>query len=335
MGKLKVQRTLMCETHISTYFDGKLHGRKQMETSITKEEFYELIRAVEKADAWCPNGKNQGLETKNLLQKYKSRGGRVPAKESSRFEPYVNAQQTVRQNYKKFSSAFETLLPSFLTFRSRANVLAFVRLILKYERQVVPSLHMIFHVTEITWQTLNSLYKNWKKAMVVNAHFPSFLLNAWQVFDSTASSFTTFKVLKNKVEAKGQQYVGKDFWKITREETGVDFENAFDPCPWGCVFKDALSYEWPNGRVFLNPPFHLWEKFYYHAKKQFLDGGVDEMLLVMPFDRYHGFRNRDPCKWVLDLKKHEHTVFDVRYQYFLPDGSRHKNTFHTIVVHLF
>ena len=171
--------------------------------------------------------------------------------------------------------------------------------------------------------------------MLVNAHFPSFLLNAWQVFDSTASSFTTFKVLKNKVEPKGQHYVGKDFWKITREKIGIDFENAFDPCPRGSVFKDALSYEWPNGCVFLNPPFHLWEKFYYHAKRQLLDGAVDAILLVMPFDRYHGFRNREPSKWVLDLKTHKHAVFDVRYRYFLPNGSRHEDSFHTIVVHLF
>ena len=180
------------------------------------------------------------------------------------------------------------------------------------------------------------LYGQWKGVRVEEKHFPSFLLIAWNTLRGESPSFTTFQVGQEEQEAVGQRYVGNDFWVFTEEQTGINSRDAFDPCPRGSVWKDRRSYDWPGDLVYLNPPFNIWSSFYSHAMEQKEKFAFTNMLFIMPFDRYYGYQNAEPCQWVKKLHDCEKKkVFATRYRYFLPDGTRHERTFHTICVHVF
>ena len=137
-----------------------------------------------------------------------------------------------------------------MTSRGKKQLLAFCRLILRFEREVVTSVHMIFEESEnVTWKFLIDLYGHWKGVRVEEKQFPSFLLNAWNTLRGESPSFTTFQVGQEEQEAVGQRYVGNDFWVFTEEQTGINWRDAFDPCPRGSVWKDGHSYDWPGGLV--------------------------------------------------------------------------------------
>ena len=111
---------------------------------------------------------------------------------------------------------------------------------------------------------------------------------------------------------------------------------AADVCPEDNCFEDATKYDWPPGLIFLNADFNKLKSFWEHIKRQKKLGKVTEILMVMPFDRWYGYKNREPSDWVKELQQQErHTFFNLRYRFYKPDGSRYEDTFHIIFVRIF
>merc|ERR1712080_768710 len=90
------------------------------------------------------------------------------------------------------------------------------------------------------------------------------------------------------------QYFGRDIWPFLMYKTMRDWEGASDVCPQDNCFDNALKYDWPPCLIFLNADFNKLSQFWEHIKKQKKIGKVTEILMVMPFDRWYGYKNHEP-----------------------------------------
>ena len=304
-----------------------------MDTFLSKSEFYSFVRRVRDVDRWCPNGRYQGVEAKRLLQPFRTKKGRVPVRTFQRFQPYLEVKKTIAERHSDAKRQLSTLVPSTMSGRKKKKTLAFARLFLQHERRIVPTVHLIFEECDVSWNLLLKIYDAWKQCE--SSCFASFLIQVYKVLRGDATSFFSSNIISMQTESEGQRYVGNDFWKVVQDQTGVNWEDENDVCPRGTAFLDALTYQWPSGRVFLNPPFSHYSKFYKYAMQQFDAGNLTEILFVMPFNRFHGYNNREPSAWVKDLKERRHKHFDLRYAFYLPDGTRCEDTFHIMCVHVF
>merc|ERR1712080_501325 len=125
---------------------------------------------------------------------------------------YKRSQSTARATRKKFELEVSTMLPAHLTGSTKRKVLAFCRLLLKYERKITPCIHRAFEATIITWNSLIEITLWWKNSSLEEEYFPSFVLNACRVLRGEANSFVNFPLVDMKPNPKGQRYFGNDIW---------------------------------------------------------------------------------------------------------------------------
>ena len=314
-----------------------------MNQQLQRGRLQELCDRTKLADRWCPEGPSQGSEAKKLLHEHKINGLYYPKKRveshKERYHAYQQEKRNIRATHQLLQENLQKSFPEKIDARSQWKIEALCRLMIDHERAINPTVHLIFETATVTWNDLVEMYDCFKSSNLSESAFPLFLLNAYEVICGNHFSYTTMCVFPHPVNEKllkGQRYVGPDFWEWIYQKTGIAWQRAFDPFPRGNVFKDAKSYVWPRGKVYFNPPFKLYKHFWDHVKPQLESGRITDLLLVMPWDKWHGRNNGEPLDWVVEELKSrdDYVVFDTRHRFILPDLTRFEDTFHLICVYI-
>jgi len=319
-----------------------------MNTALTKQKFFELCTEERKLKEW-EYGDNQftrkGSLAKEALDPFKvqSSNGKsyFPKKNMKSYKPYKRTREMVSLQYSLREKVFNSLLPHDLPTRSVWKVKALFNIFNTYERQILPTIHLLFEDHTVTFKLLIEIYDTFLSTKLKKKEFPSFLLSVYDVLNSykllkdMKAEFIDISANAHKVNPKGQRYFGSDIWSFLKTKTGRDWRYAFDPCPRGNVFKDALKFDWPAGPVFLNPPFSRYLRFFEHAMKQYEEGKVTEILFVMPFNKWEGIHNRDPQDYIDEFAARQDVYdFNKRYKFFLENGERFDERYRVTFVHL-
>ena len=104
--KESCKETFVVRNPDEDFFESRKVITSDMNVQLTKTQFYEVLRTVEETDSWRPNGKHQGIQAQQLLQKFRSKGGRVPPKNHKRYAPHQNAKVEVKEKHNFHMNEF-------------------------------------------------------------------------------------------------------------------------------------------------------------------------------------------------------------------------------------
>ena len=310
-----------------------------MNDEVTQEQFYQLLRAKRRANEWRLGGGKHGFRAAQaLLPNISKRSKRTPRKGEGkkRLRAYQEKRKQIKQMKNKLDEEFYKLLPDDMYQNDKRTISALCNLILEQERKVVGPLHLIFSERKLTWSDLVDWYeKKWKGAKLPRSDFPAFCWHTYDMILGRATSWTDVRVQHNSVPSSCERWVGRDFWERVHQESDIIWENACDFFCQSTIFQDHNSLLYPHGsKVYFNPPFGQYYHFFKHVWPQFLSGRVTDILLVMFWDKWWGYDNNRPCKWIQKLHKLQNKkVFHFFYSFFRPDGTRFENEKHLVCVH--
>ena len=310
-----------------------------MNQNISVTELYNLLRKRRLTDAFRVSGPNIGEAAEQLLGISFVKKFDLSLRKLKRSKKYKKDKQEIHSRWKVHEQEFGALLPEIFHQDNNhfKNLNIFLRLCLRNERKIVPSIHRMFDLKDVTYDFLLKLHVHWKNSKLEEEFFPSFFVNVCRVICGSAESFTQVPIIKMKVDPKGERFVRKDFFNSLHKKTNRNWENACDVCPEGRQLQDGCSFNWPPGLIYLNPPFSSYWRFYNHLKKQIPLGKVTEILFVMPLYKWKGVRGKDPCLWIKEFQVKfdgRYDEFEMRYSFSLPNGSQVDGTYNVMCVHL-
>ena len=334
-----------------------------MEKLLSLRNFQGACKMLERVDQLRLSGNrycSQGETAEKILKPSAvgKKRSRMPNKSQScksnaKRKTYKKNKKDILQRREKLEEDSESMLPSEISGRELKTLKAMLRLILNQERKIIAPLHLIFDDGGVTWDYIVRLYKIWKKTNMDEKLFPAFVWHAYDVKLGNKNSWDPkhITVVFNNVKPSGEKYVRPDFWqKLKKKLKGrIDWRFAFDGFPQSKIFRGHNTYLYPWGsKVYFNPPFHSYLKFFKHLLPQFQSGRVTDVLMVMWYEKWHGGHgirtqsttSRDTREkipgWIIDLKeKHNTTVVDFWYDFSKPDGSLHGSKRRVVCVHLF
>ena len=314
-----------------------------MNRPISLDELHEKIEKLENVDKWRLGGNrhanhySKGSEARKMLKAY-SVGKNKPQipKQGEKRKQYIKKKKEITQKMKHLEKEFDDTFPGEIKTEDRKTLKALLRLLNRQERTISAPLHLIFAAINVSWNDMIDVYNKWKLCSLAETSFPAFMWRTYDVVLGMKNSWQNIRILRNDVSTESEKWVRSDFFPFLHERTKIRWRYACDGFPQSRIFRDHNTWYYPWGsKVYFNPPFKDYKYYFDHLWPQFLSGRVTDILLVMFRTKWTGGDN-DKSKWISRLHKYENkTVIEFPYNFWKPDGSRHKGNKHVVCVHLF
>ena len=314
-----------------------------MDRPITLDELQDKCENLEIVDEWRLGGNrhgnhySKGSKARKFLQPYSvgKKHKKIPQSNEKR-KLYKEKKKEVKEKMKVLEKEFDESLPSEIKSEDKKKLKAALRLLTRQERAISAPLHLIFELKKLSWNDVIFLYKKWITCSLRETAFPAFIWRTYDVIKGSETGWDTIPIVANHVQSSCEKWVRSDFWPFVDKPTKIRWRRAVDGFVQSIIFRRHNTWLYPFGsKVYFNPPFSDYKEHFDHLWPQFLSGTVTDILLVMFRTKWTG-GNDGTCQWIQRLQTYKNKkVIEFPYNFWKPDGSRHKGEKNLICVHIF